>query len=66
MNHLINVINDIINTIKEKGPSVHNTLEIILYPYFKCRIYYEIAHKFYLKGNFLIARYLSEKAKRKT
>lgn len=64
--HFIEIIKDIISTIKEKDPALHSNFEILLYPYFKARLYYEIAHYFYKKGNFFIARYLSEKAKRKT
>ena len=37
-----------------------------LCPTFKALLYYKISHYFYIKKHFLIARYISEKAKRKT
>ena len=39
---------------------------MFLYPSFKAVTYYRIAHYFYLKKHFFIARLLSEKAKKKT
>ena len=38
----------------------------MLCPTFKALLYYKISHYFYIKKHFLIARYISEKAKRKT
>lgn len=64
--HMKNVIKDIFETIKNNDPAIHNNIEVIFYPYFKTRIYYEFAHRFYLNNHFVFARYLSEKAKRKT
>ena len=57
---------EIIKTIKERDPAIHSTLEVFLYPFFKAMIYYKIAHYFYIRKHYFIARYLSEKAKRKT
>ena len=37
-----------------------------MYPSFKVLIYYKIAHYFYIKKHYLIARYISERAKRRT
>lgn len=55
-----------IQTIKKQDPAIHSTLEALLYPSLKVQIYYKIAHYFYLKHFYFLARYLSEKAKRKT
>lgn len=63
---LFNYINNEINNIKEKDPSIHSNLEIFLYPSFKAIIRYRIAHYFYIRKKYFIARYLSEKTKRKT
>ena len=62
----MNFIKEQIKTIKEKDPAITSNLEVFLYPCFKAIIYYKISHYFYKKKHFLIARYLSEKAKRKT
>lgn len=55
-----------VNTIMKKDPAVTSSLEVLLYPSFRSQIYYKISHHFYKKGNFFLARYLSERAKRKT
>lgn len=59
-------ITEIINTIKQRDPAIKSTKEALLYPYFKAMVYYYLSHKLYLKKHFFIARYLCEKAKRKT
>ena len=62
----MNFIKEQIDTIKEKDPAITSNLEVLLYPCFKAIIYYKISHYFYNKKRFFIARYISEKAKRKT
>ena len=57
---------EVIRTIKEKDPAIKSTKEALLYPCFKAIIYYEVARKFYLKKHYFIARFISERAKRKT
>lgn len=59
-------ITEIINTIKQRDPAIKSTKEALLYPYFKAMVYYYLSHKLYLKKRFFMARYLCEKAKRKT
>ena len=55
-----------IKTIKEKDPAIKSTLEVFLYPSFKAQIKHKIAKYFYNKKHFFIARYITEKTKRKT
>lgn len=59
-------IKSLIKTIKEKDPAIKSTKEALLYPCFKALLYYKISHYFYLKKHFFIARFLCERAKRKT
>ncbi len=59
-------LKDQIKTIKERDPAISSTLEVFLYPSFKAQLYYKISNYFYRKKHILIARYISEKAKRKT
>ena len=59
-------ISEQIETIKKNDPAIHSILEVFLYPSFRAQLYYKIAKYFYHKKLFLIARFLSEKAKRKT
>jgi serine O-acetyltransferase len=55
-----------INLIKCKDPAIKNIFEVFLYPSFRALLYYKIAHFLYVKKRYFIARYLSERAKRKT
>ena len=57
---------DQISTIKQKDPSIHSKKEALLTPCFKVLIYYKISHFFYQKKHYFIARWLCERAKRKT
>lgn len=59
-------LKEIIRVIKQKDPAITSTIEVFLYPCFKVLIYYKIAHYLYNKKQYFFARYLSEKAKRKT
>ena len=59
-------IKEQIYTITKNDPAINTIFEIILYPSFKVQIYYKIANYFYKSKHYFIARYLSEKAKRKT
>ena len=62
----MNYIKEQIKIVMEKDPSISNAFEVLLCPSFKALIYYKISHYFYQKKHFIIARYISEKAKRKT
>ncbi|MFV0250149.1 MAG: serine O-acetyltransferase EpsC [Bacilli bacterium] len=57
---------NILKTIKKNDPSIHSLREAILHPFFKTFIYYKISHYLYNKNFYFLARYLSEKSKRKT
>ena len=59
-------IKEQIKTVIEKDPSISNPLEVLLCPSFKALIYYKISHTLYKHNHLLLARYISEKAKRKT
>lgn len=59
-------IKEQIATIKKNDPAIHSIFEVFLYSSFRVQVYHKIAKYFYNKKHFLIARYLSEKAKRKT
>ena len=59
-------IKEQIKLIRKNDPAINSNLEVFLYPCFKVLIYYKIAHFFYIRKHYLIARFLSERAKRKT
>lgn len=62
----IKFIKEQIRVIKEKDPSIKNSIEVLLYPSFWALFWYRIARNLYLKEHYFLARYLSERAKRKT
>ena len=53
-------------SIKERDPALKSPMEVLLYPSFRVMLSYRRAHKHYLKGHFFRARYISQKAARKT
>lgn len=55
-----------IKTIKKNDPAINSNLEAILYPSFKANMWYRVAKYFYDKNHYFIARYISERTKRKT
>lgn len=59
-------IKEQIKTVMEKDPSISKPFEVLLCPSFKALIYYKISHYFYERKHLILARYISEKAKRKT
>lgn len=52
--------------IQERDPAIKSPMEVILYPSFKVMISYRRAHKLYLKGHYFWARWISQRAARKT
>lgn len=62
----IKYIKNEIKLIKEKDPAIKSNFEVFLYPGFKAKIYYKTAHYLYMKKYYFLARYISEKCKRKT
>lgn len=62
----IKSIREEINIIRERDPAIHSNWEVLLYPSFKAVMMYRQAHKLYENGHFFLARWLSQKAVRKT
>ena len=52
--------------IQERDPSIKSPMEVILYLSFKVMISYRRAHKLYLKGHYFWARWISQRAARRT
>ena len=59
-------IKEEIKLIRERDPAIHSNMEVFLYPSFKVMFYYRIAHKMYLKKHYFLARWISQRAVRKT
>ena len=62
----IQTIKEEINIIRERDPAIHSNWEVFLYPSFKAVMMYRTAHKWYVNGHYFWARWLSQKAVRKT
>ena len=63
---MINYIKDEIQVIRERDPAIKSNMEVFLYPSFKAILHYRVAHKLYLKKHYFLARWISQKAVRKT
>lgn len=63
---LINRIKNEIAVVKERDPAIHSAMEVFLYPSFRVMIRYRIAHKLYMKKHYFLARWISQRAVRKT
>ncbi len=63
---IVKYIRSQINVIKGNDPAIKSSLETLLYPSFWAILYYKVAHYFYLRKHYFIARLISEKGKRKT
>ncbi len=59
-------IKEQIKLIRSRDPAIKSNLEVLLYPSFKAMFYYKISHFLYVNKKYFLARYISEKAKRKT
>lgn len=55
-----------IRVIRERDPAIHSSMEVFLYPSFKVMVHYRIAHRLYAKKHFFWARWVSQRAVRKT
>lgn len=55
-----------IRVIRERDPAIHSSWEVFLYPGFKAMMHYRIAHKLYKNGHYFLARWISQRAVRKT
>ncbi|MCI5619991.1 MAG: serine O-acetyltransferase [Lachnospiraceae bacterium] len=63
---LIKQLREEYQVIKERDPALRSPMEVLLYPTFRVMLSYRRAHKHYLKGHYFRARYISQKAARKT
>ncbi len=63
---MISYIKQEIKVIRERDPAIKFNMEVFLYPSFKAIIAYRIAHKLYRKKHYFLARWISQRAVRKT
>lgn len=63
---MISYIKEEINVIRERDPAIKSNMEVLLYPSFKVILSYRVAHKLYQKKHYFLARWISQRATRKT
>ncbi len=62
----ISNIREEIKIVRERDPAIHSWMEVFLYPSFKVMLHYRLAHRLYEKKHYFLARYISQRAVRKT
>lgn len=63
---MIAKIKDEVRVIQERDPAIKSPMEVLLYPSFQVMLRYRIAHKLYRKKHYFLARWISQRAARKT
>lgn len=63
---IISYIKEEIQVIRERDPAIKSNMEVFLYPSFKVILRYRVAHRLYLKKHYFLARWISQRAARKT
>lgn len=63
---MISYIKEEIDVIRERDPAIKSNLEVFLYPSFKVILSYRLAHKLYKNRHYFLARWISQRAARKT
>lgn len=63
---VLSYVREEINVIRERDPAIKSNMEVFLYPSFKVILRYRVAHKLYLKKHYFLARWISQRAARKT
>lgn len=66
MLYLADYFREEVQVIRERDPAIKKDLEVLLYPCFWAVFWYRIAHKLYKKKHFFLARWISQRAARKT
>ena len=63
---MVSYIREEIAVIRERDPAIKTTAEVFLYPSFKAILHYRAAHKLYQNRHYFLARWISQRAVRKT
>ncbi|MFP4698123.1 MAG: serine O-acetyltransferase EpsC [Eubacteriales bacterium] len=63
---MIKFIKEEIKVIKDRDPAIRSSFEVFLYPSFKALYKYQIAHWFFRHKRYFLARWISQRAARKT
>lgn len=63
---MISRIREEIRVVRERDPAIKSSMEVLLYPSFQVMLRYRVAHKLYRKKHYFLARWVSQRAARKT
>ena len=63
---IVSYIKEEIRVVRERDPAIKSNMEVLLYPSFCVILRYRVAHKLYLKKHYFWARWISQRAARKT
>lgn len=63
---ILSYIKQEIRVVRERDPAIKSNMEVLLYPSFKVILHYRVAHKLYRKKHYFFARWVSQRAARKT
>ena len=63
---IISYVNEEIQVIRERDPAIKSNMEVFLYPTFHAILKYRFAHKLYQRKHYFWARWISQRAARKT
>ena len=58
---IIRYIKEEFQVITERDPAIKSPMEVLLYPSFRAILSYRLAHRWYQKGHYFWARWLSQK-----
>lgn len=63
---IITYIKEEIEVVRERDPAIKSNMEVLLYPSFKVLLHYRLAHRLYKNEHYFLARWISQRAARKT
>lgn len=63
---MISYIREEIAVVRDRDPAIKSGIEVLLYPSFKVILHHRLAHKLYRKKHYFLARWISQRAARKT
>ncbi len=63
---MISYIREELDVVRERDPAIKSSMEVLLYPSFKAILRYRVAHRLYKSGHYFLARWISQRAVRKT
>lgn len=64
--NIITFIKEEIKVIKERDPAIKSVMEVFIYPSFHAMLRYRLAHWLYMHQRYFIARWISQRAVRRT